>query len=258
MNKLITLCSVAMALAMTDLSAATATQNKAFAAEKKATALSIAATKKAVAAVSKANTLCAKAQTLLAALPQGSTVKTPAEFIYARNQAAQDKYDAFWAMITMTDEEIAAARALWTVSDMATTALEKADYNALTSAEKTAYKASLAAAIGCEVAVDAVKLAIEKADYANMSIAERIAYNDQQAADQANLEQQAALLTPAQLKAAKVAILAELYAEMGPYYLDGMALAPEDRLLMVATEAALDPDPANADAIVIADGARFQ
>lgn len=258
MNKPLALCCALLAFAAASLSAASATQKAAFKAEKKATAVSLAATKKAVAAITRANDLEARANALLDALPAESTVKTPAEFVAARCDAALAKATEHWGWIGKTNEQIATARAAWNASQKAAATAEKSAFNALTPAEKLAYKASLAAAIAFEAAGDAADDAITQADYANATFEERVTANDARDAEIANLEFQASLLSPAQFVAAKVAYYAEQYANMKDAYLHYAGLTPTARLDEIAADTALDPDPATADDVDIADGDRFE
>lgn len=242
------------------LTAATATQKAAFKAEKKATVIATAAAKKAAAAVNKASVLEGKAIAAFSALSPASKylVNTPEEFIVARTMYAAGKADEHWFAFIQDDATMTQRVAAWNYGDKAFVASEKTFYNSLSSVEKAAYKASLAAAIAIEEAGAAIDEAATAAEYANMSIAHRIEYNDARAADEDALVAQAAVLSRAKLKVAKVYHSAMLRAEMGDFLVYFAGLSPSERQIEFAAATALNPDPVTADDIVIADGARFE
>lgn len=270
MRKILTITALLVAFVGSDLAAATAQQRAAFKAERKATAAAKVAAKKATVANAKAVKLEAKAALLASRLlPQNvansrvaylgvGDIPTPDEFVEIHSQEDADDAEEFASWLTLTPEELAAAKAAYALAEAAEAAEEADLLASMTPAERAAYKAAEAAAEAIEDAADLARIAAEKAAYANMTFAERIAYNDEQEAAEQELEDEWAGLTPEQLAIAIAAHQAQEAAERAAEYAAWAAMTPEQRLLARQEDEALDDDCDSPDEIEIEDGEDFE
>lgn len=269
---LLMVLAVALTAPAVDLSAATANQRAAFRAERKATAAANAAARRAAAADTKATKLEARAALLAArahppvqnvagnriAFLSPSDIPTPEDFVQIHSLEDADDAAEFASWLTLTPEELAAAKQAYLAAQAFEDAMEAEMLASLTPEERAAYRAAELAADAIERAAQLALIAAEKAAYANMTFAERVAYNDALELEEQELEDDWIGLTPEQLAIAIAAHQAQEAAEHAAEYAAWAAMTPEERLAAREADEALDDDADSPDEIEIEDGEDFE